>query len=53
VRLMLSKQHNMMPMEVTPFIPLTLRGIEKEAILILRFPSLGPVPSEVEGVNSA
>jgi len=31
---------NMMPMEITPFIPLTLRERFKERILILRVPLL-------------
>jgi hypothetical protein len=43
----------MMPTEITPFIPLILRGINKKTIPILRFPLLRTALTQVEGVNSA
>jgi len=36
-------------LEITPFIPLILRGRQKETISILRIPLLRLVLSEVEG----
>jgi hypothetical protein len=36
-------------LEITPFIPLILRGRGKDTIPIFRMPLLRPVLSEVEG----